>query len=137
MATKTDFLQLTLPLNNEYQNTWDQPMNDNLQKVDDFAKAMNEEIISARHGKTDLAAFLDVAHNSDGSLKPTDEVVAARNSFAYGDEDALGDFDLGRRLDRGDTEVFDAREGAPLLLVSIQHDSFRLQRRQRVSYLDG
>ena len=112
MATKTNYLKLTKPLNNEYQDTWDVPMNANSDLIDAWAEAIYNEIFDARFGKVSLATFLAIGHAIDGSNLPTTEAVAARNSFAYGDENPdQTDFTLKQRLDSDDKEIFGAREG--------------------------
>ncbi|NDC22663.1 MAG: hypothetical protein EBZ49_00810 [Proteobacteria bacterium] len=120
MADQTAFLKLTLPANGEYQDTWDQPINENNQKVDAWAQAVQAEIQDARFGKSSLRLFLTVAHNTDGSLKPTTEMVSSRNSYLYGDEDEEGnDLDVPQRLLKSDLEVFDARAGYDSLYQSL------------------
>lgn len=119
MADQTSFLELIKPLNREYQDTWDEPMNANSDKIDTWASAINTEISDARQTKSSLLEFLQEGHNDDGSLKATPEVELARRSFLYGDEDSLGaDLDLAGRLDLGDEEVHKAREGRSSLLAS-------------------
>ena len=115
MASKTSFLQMILPLNGEYQDTWDQVANANFQKLDDWASGVDSEIVDARFGQASLKEFLQVGLNNDGSLKPAPEVVKSRNSFLYGDEILTNDLDLSARLNLGDKEVFWAREGRPSL----------------------
>lgn len=133
MASRSNFLQLIIPLNSEFEDTWDQPINENWQRIDDNAAAVNTELVDARFGKASLKEFLEIAHETDGTLKPTTEVVQARNSFLYGDEDSGSqDLLLGQRLDLGDKEVFSAREGQPSLLDSI---AFRNQIQSQV--IDG
>lgn len=115
MSSTTSFLSLLLPLNGEYVDTWDEPMNDNLTKIDNWAQDINDEIVTARFGESSLAEFLAIAHNADGSLIPTPEVLNSRSStLLYGDESQTGvNFDLATRLGQGDKEVFYAREGSP------------------------
>ena len=112
MATKTPFLKLTKPLNNEYQDTWDGPMNTNSDLIDAWASAIDTEIFDARFGQINLKSFLEIGHNSDGTLKPTQELIDARNSFVFGDEKPSGDdFELKDHLQASDAEIFAAREG--------------------------
>ena len=89
MANKTPFLELLLAELGEYRDTWHQPLNDNLATIDTAIQAVTEEVIDARQGKTSLLAYLQVSINNDGSLKPTPEVVKARNSFVYGHREPL------------------------------------------------
>jgi hypothetical protein len=112
MSTTTSLLSLELPGNGEYVDTWDAPINDNFLKIDAWAEGIQAEIQNARFGQTTLANFLAISINSNGSLKPTPEVLKSRSSFTYGDETPSAvDFDLASRLYQGDREVFDAREG--------------------------
>jgi len=116
MATKTAFLLLVKPLYAEFQDTWDQPINENWDRIDAFAADTGTELVDSRFGKTSLKEFLEVAHETDGTLKPTAEVLEARSSLVYGDEDAgSNDLLLPDRLDLGDREVLLAREGQPSL----------------------
>ena len=112
MSTTTSNLNLELPGNGEYVDTWDFPLNQNFTKIDTWAGDIESEIQDARFGQATLKDFLQVSINSDGSLKPTEEVSKSRSSFTYGDETATGDnFDLASRLYQSDREVFDARDG--------------------------
>lgn len=116
MATQTSFLKLVLPLNGEYRDVWDGPINDNFTKIDTWADAIEQELVGSRFGESTLQDFLAISHNIDGTLKPTDEVVKARSSIAYGDEFSPGnDFELGDRINEGDKEVLTAREGYPTI----------------------
>lgn len=116
MANKTDFLNLTLPANNEYNNTWDVVVNENFVLIDQAMEDVTNEVQSARFSKTSLAEFLEIAHYDDGTLKPSDEIDDARNSSVYGDDDGGTDYFLRDRLELADREVFDGREG----LTSLQ-----------------
>lgn len=124
MATRSPFLQLILPLNGEYQDTWDEPSNENWTRIDTWAAGIDQEIVDARFGQASLKEFLEVSHETDGTLKPTSEVLKSRSSLLYGDEDVAGDFDLSRRLNLGDREVLMAREGQPSLRDSIAFRSY-------------
>jgi hypothetical protein len=120
MATRTTFLKLTLPANDEFQDSWDQPANQNFQTIDDWAAGIETEIVDARFTKASLKEFLEVAHDDNGMLLPTPEIVNARNSFLYGDENlAAADFDLQARLNEIDFELFAARSGYTALRDSL------------------
>lgn len=124
MATQTPFLKLIKPLNNEYIDTWDQPNNANWEAIDTWSAGISSEITAARFGKPNLAAFLAVSINNDGTLKPTPEVANARNSFLYGDETPATDsFTLSQRLNKGDTEFHQAMEGYPTLRTKLAETS--------------
>ncbi len=126
MASTTPFLNLLVPLNGEYVDTWDQPLNENLQKIDAWAEDIGLEIADARFGQPTLKAFLEISHNNDGSLKPSEEIINSRSSFTYGDETPSAvDFDLASRLHQGDKEVFDAREGYSDLRNALAVRAFR------------
>jgi len=125
MATKTDFLKLIKPLNNEYQDTWDEPMNENSDLIDAWANSIYTEIFNARFGKPSLKQFLEVGHNTDGTLKATQEVIETRNSFLYGDETSTGDdFTLKQRIQESDYEIFAGREGMPSLRQNLAMRDF-------------
>jgi hypothetical protein len=124
MATKTNFLNLVLPANNEYNNTWDTVLNKNLTLIDAAVEEVTNEVQEARGTGTNLAAFLGVGHYSDGNLKPSPEILAARNSFLYGDDDGAGNnYLLKNRLQLSDQELYSAREGLPSLLTSLARHS--------------
>ena len=125
MAEKTNFLNLVLPGNGEYNDNWDIPTNENFIKVDEEVESISNEILSARFTKSSLAEFLSVSHYSDGTLVPSEEALAARNSQVYGSNDANGnDYELKARLDLGDKEVWDARDRDLTLKDSIAYRSY-------------
>lgn len=116
MASRSAFLQLVVPLNGEFEDTWDSPVNENWGRIDTWASGVAQEISQARFNKASLRDFLEVAHNADGTLKPTAEVNESRSSVSYGDEDEdANDLSLAGRLDLGDREVLLARGGQPSL----------------------
>ena len=125
MAEKTNFLNLTLPGNSEYNDNWDEPVNENFIKIDEEVESISNEILSARFTKSSLAEFLGVSHYSDGTLVPSAEALAARNSQVYGSNDSSGnDYELKQRLDLGDMETYNARERATDLISAL---AFRFQ----------
>jgi len=124
MATKTDFLNLVLPANNEYNNNWDTVLNENFRKIDLAIEEVTNEVQEARGSKTTVAEFLSIGHFSDGSLRPTQEVMDARNSFMFGDDDGAGtDYFLKERLQNSDKEIYTAREGLSSLSAGIARKS--------------
>lgn len=129
MASSTSFLSLILPGNGEFTNTWDEAVNPNFDKIDAFASDVSSELSAARGSLSSLGEFLLVAHNSDGTLKPTAEVEASRNSPVYGDRDdnTTADFTLKNRLDLADLEIWKAREGDLSLRDALAGRSFRDQ----------
>jgi len=86
MPTTTPNLTLTLPGFGEYTDKWYVPVNSNFSKLDVWAGAVELEITNARFTKASLKEFLEVAHNSDGTLLPTQETIDTRNSYLYGFE---------------------------------------------------
>lgn len=120
MPSKTSYLNLILPANNEYSDTWDVPLNKNFSILDEEAEIIAGEIQAARFTKTSLAEFLAVGHLTSGELRPSPEVDDARNSPVYGDDDGSStDHELKTRLDLGDREVWDSRETEASLLSSL------------------
>lgn len=116
MATQTPYLKLVLPGLGEYTDTWHIPVNQNMDAIDLFCSDFGQEIIGARGSEASLSAFLTVAHNADGSLKPTASEAAASSSQVYGylNPDTT-EFSLNDRVSAGDDEVFKGREGSPSL----------------------
>lgn len=110
MSYTTEFLQLLIPGFNEFRNRWHEPMLENFKAIDSWAAQTESELISARFQGSTLAEFLSVSLNPDGTAKPAAEVETARNSLSYGT--FIG---VGKRIDAVDTEVRDARVGAPSL----------------------
>lgn len=113
MATRTTNLSLELPNNGEYRDSWDTPNNANFTKVDIAYGLLAKEIQEARFTKSSLKGFLEVAHNSDGTLLPTEEVEKARNSFLYGHKDGTTPFTLDTLLLKKDKDIWAALEGEP------------------------
>ena len=121
MADTTSFLGLILPGLGEYVDSWHIPNNANFADLDAWAEQIQNEIVAARFGESSLSAFLAVAHENDGTLKPTDEMIAARSSTVYGDKNQLTDvgYELNERLEEGDVDVGDAREGESSLRAAL------------------
>ena len=117
MATYTNFLGLILPGFDEYTNSWWEPLNDNFTSIDTSISGISAEIIAARQSKTSLLAFLQVGHNSDGTLQAAPEVIRARVSPIYGFLDSgLSPLPLKSRLDSLDYELYLARRGQTSLV---------------------
>ena len=120
MADSTAFLNLVLPGNGEFVDSWEIPVNNNMTAIDTWANSTNTEIVNARFTKSSLQEFLAVSHNNDGTLIASQEVVAARGSSVYGEEDAgANDFDLNDRLEKGDLDVWKAWEGSDSLRAAL------------------
>jgi hypothetical protein len=114
MATVTPNLNLTLPANGEYFNTWNQPNNGNFTIIDTVVGALQDEIVTARGSTASLNDRISSAIDDSGNLLPSAEILAARASNVYGEPGLLED-----RLNAGDLEVFTAREGEPALVNSL------------------
>lgn len=124
MATRTTYLKMQKPNKGEFRNSWHIPANGNYDLIDSFAQSVGDELTTARFSYDSLGDFLSVSLNSDGSLKATAEVLSARNSPVYGFQEGPADqYDLGQRVDQGDWEIWNSREG---------HDSLRDGLAQRV-----
>lgn len=120
MSTTTTYLSLVLPGAGEYVDTWHEPVNANMEKIDQFAADFGQEVIAARGSQASLSAYLLVAHNADGTLKPTASEAEASASQVYGYLNPdTSDFSLNDRISAGDREVFDAREGEASLRASL------------------
>lgn len=120
MSTNTSYLQLVLPGPGEYVDTWHIPVNENMEKIDTFAATFGQEVIAARGSQLSLSAFLLVAHEADGTLKPTASEAEASASQVYGYLNPdTSEFSLNDRISAGDREVFDAREGQASLRAAL------------------
>lgn len=111
MSTYTKYLNLELPRNGEYRDSWEIPVNENLSKVDAWAGTINAEIQDARFTKASLKEFLEVSHETDGTLKPTSEVESTRNSFLYGHKDGTELYRLNTLSFKKDQDMWEALAG--------------------------
>lgn len=133
MSTKTDHLSLTLPANGEYVDSWEQPINENFELVDDNAKAVKEDLVGASGATTDLGGSigdllgrLAVGINTDGTLKSDqidlganedyhilkDSKVFARSSASIpADTPAENILKIRHRLDQAEIELARLRMG--------------------------
>lgn len=126
MATKTPNLGLIKPAKGEFFNAWDIPVNDNWDVLDTKVGDTISETEDSRGSQASLKERLNVALNPDGTLKDVPEVADARNSTVYGADDGVNSFDLDDRIEQGDREVYDARQGRTKLkdmLAFAQNDS--------------
>lgn len=124
MSYTSEFLKMIIPLQGEYTDTWDGPLNENLIIIDTWAKNQSNEILTARGNKANLSEFLLVSHNTDGTLKPTEEGLASRNSPVYGHRSESGYYELKNRLDPSDWEIWKARELNSTLRDRLSERSF-------------
>jgi len=124
MSTRTDFLGLELPANNEYNDSWDIPINKNFVLLDQEMESVSTEVQEARFSKTSLANFLTVAHYDDGTLRPTEEATDSANSPIYGSNYPSGiDYTTSDRLNFVDFETFNSREGQVDVQANISYHS--------------
>lgn len=93
MATKTNFLELTLPDNGEYVDNWDTVVNANFEDIDEYADELNEELVGTTGNITNLKGTaasvqdrLDAGLNSDGTLDldGASDFTNLENSKHYG-----------------------------------------------------
>ena len=119
MATTSDYLGLVLPAFGEYYNSWYTPVNGNFKKIDAFANAFGSEIQAARGSVVDLNTRLSVGLNLDGSFKDIPAIVAAESSSVYGFGSGNVLQSLDARLELGDVETFQARQGLSALIDSV------------------
>lgn len=120
MADRTQYFNLILPGFGEYDDSWSEPVNENFTAIDTALNDVTSEVVSARQSKSSLLSFLQVGHNTDGSLLPAPEVVKSRNSPIYGFKDGGGNvLPLKSRLDSLDYELFFARSGQAKLLDAL------------------
>ena len=119
MATKTPNLGLIKPAKSEFENNWDLPVNKNFDLLDGFVSETQAELQDARGTKATLAERLDVTLNSDGTIRDFPEVRLARNSAVYGNSDAAAEYTLGIRIQKGEREILDARQGQESLTASL------------------
>jgi hypothetical protein len=77
MSTRTNFLDLVLPELNEFINTWNAPVNQNMESIDDFCEDLFESLVGSsatstwaalRGSLASLATRLDVSINADGTI---------------------------------------------------------------------
>ena len=124
MANVTTNLNLTLPGLGEFTNSWNIPLNANFTSIDTWAGAIQLEITNARFSKSSLKGFLEVAHNSDGTLKATQEIINARNSYLYGfDHGPTEDDQLAGLSQTRDLETWKARAVSPSLRDALAYRS--------------
>lgn len=139
MADTTTNIGLTLPGFGEFDDSWWEPLNENFTKIDTEIGALKDEIVDARHSEASLKDFLDVGHNSDGTLKPTEEVIDGRNTFLYGhrDPDSGDEFTLKSQADNSGRELWRAREASLSLVDSLAFREYAASKRVISGSADG
>lgn len=77
MSTRTAYLNLVLPELNEFINSWNSPVNQNMESLDDFCSDLYESLAGSsatstwaalRGSMASLADRLDVSINADGTI---------------------------------------------------------------------
>ena len=114
MSTRTAFLNLILPELNEFINSWNSPVNQNMESIDDFCDDLYESLVgssatstwaSLRGSLASLADRLDVSLNADGTidLSASPDLLAVAVSAYTGSFSAPID-----RLNDTDKRIYDA-----------------------------
>jgi hypothetical protein len=117
MASETDFLKLTLPEHDEFVDSWDLPVNANMELVDDFLQAFRlaydggtlaATAFSIQGSLASLQARLAVSINANGTLNLTGapELVALQKSKV---NPAPVPLTPSARFEQTDRELYDAR----------------------------
>lgn len=119
MPRFTDFLNLTLGEYREFVNSWNRPLNQNFEDLDDWLKDLRDGLVGTGSGPVwadlrgsmaSLAARLDVSINPDGTIDATSSPDILNMSTST----VEGAFDSPRaRLDAGDLRAFNARQPFP------------------------
>jgi hypothetical protein len=127
MPNVSAFLKLVLPLFGEFQDSWDQVLDQNFETLDDHLADLRQALIiatSASPASADYAALvgscfnlasrLNVSLNPDGSLNlQNSPTIAALGSSATNGDDYLGNGTPNNsprlRFDFSDLEVWNAR----------------------------
>lgn len=117
MATKTDFLRLTLPALHEFLNSWHTVVNNNFETIDDWTSDLYQSMVgtsdtstwaSLRGSFNSLAERLATAINNDGSINLADSPDILALATSDFDGDAASPVARFAALDRS---LFDARPG--------------------------
>lgn len=116
MATKTNFLDLVLPELNEFVNSWNGPVNQNMESIDDFCSDLYESLAGSSSTSTwaslrgslgSLADRLDVSINADGTL----DLSGSPDLLAIGTSAYEGQFDSPTdRVDDTDRRIYSANQ---------------------------
>jgi hypothetical protein len=114
MAKKTLNLGLILPQLGEFNDSWDAPVNANMQTIDAAVGDNSTELETGRGSEVDLNTRLSVSLNPDGSLILPSELVTARSSQIYGTIDPITGLNntVYNHLDQTDEEICGGRQGA-------------------------
>ena len=114
MSTRTTFLNLVLPELNEFVNSWNAPVNQNMESLDDFCSDLYQSMVGTSATSTwaalrgslgSLAARLDVSLNADGTI----DLTSAPDLLALAVSAYLGQFATpSDRLNNSDDKLYDA-----------------------------
>jgi hypothetical protein len=116
MATFTNFLKLTLPALHEFTNSWNGPVNGNMEEIDDWLSDMYAGLVGTgstsawaalKGNLASLAARLNVSLDANGaiSISGTPGILAMAVSAVKGNLSTPA-----ARLDSTDFDIFDARQ---------------------------
>lgn len=118
MPKFTTFLNLTLPELNEFVDSWNDPLNQNLEDVDDWLSDLYENLVGTGTGSTwaslrgslnSLADRLDISINPDGTI----DVSGSSEILDMATSSSRGSFTSPRdRLNDTDREIYEARQPA-------------------------
>lgn len=118
MPNYSDFLNLTLPEFAEFVDSWNEPVNNNFEAIDDWTADLYNNLVGSGSGATwsalrgshsNLADRLAVSINGDGTIDVSSsaEITSIATSGYNGVFSTPQD-----RLDDGDREVYDANQPA-------------------------
>lgn len=108
MANSTSFLSLVLPELGEFVNSWNEPLNQNFEDIDEWLEDLHDNLVAVGSGSTwaalrgsldSLAERLDVSINADGTLDVSnspdilDIATSAYRGQFTGPRDRLNDVD--------------------------------------------
>lgn len=119
MASKTPNLGLIKPNKGEYFNTWNVPMNKNLDIIDENLGGVLDEVTTARGSQATLGDRLDNGLDSNGFIKSPTELINARSSTIYGSDDGTTDYTLDTRIEQGEKEIWHARQQQSKLMDAL------------------
>ena len=122
MPDYTSFLNLTLPELNEFLNSWNEPVNQNMEDLDDWLKDLHDNLVatgtgsvwsSLRGSMDSLAERLNVSIRTDGTIDVSSsaDVLNMAISEVRGEGfEPSGVSSPRARLDENDFEVYGARQ---------------------------
>ena len=116
MPSYTNFLNLSLPALSEFVDSWNEPMNQNFEDLDDWTEDLHASLVGTGTGSTwaslrgslaNLAARLDVSIDIDGNIdvSSSQDILDMSTSASHGQYGNPRD-----RLNAGDEEVYSANQ---------------------------